>query len=172
MTTIYDALKSDHDKHRDLLKKLAATQGDSGERRKLWQTFYYHVGAHAAAEELAFFSKLIAGSEGRSEGQSEGRRPAAEHEELGALIQGLNEMDFGAPGWMARFSALKQRYEHHIEEEENVFQVARDVIGADERGNTGAGFAGHRSEERGPRGRKSRKRAGGLTTTVQPAASR
>jgi hemerythrin superfamily protein len=168
MTTIYDALKSDHDKHRDLLKKLAATQGDSGERRKLWQTFYDDVGAHAAAEELAFFSKLIAESEGRPEG----RHSAAEHMELGALIQGLNEMDFGAPGWMARFSALKQRYEHHIEEEEDVFQVARNVIGADERGNTGAGFAGHRSEERGPRGRKSRKRAGGLTTTVHSAVSR
>jgi hypothetical protein len=146
MPTIYDALKSDHDKHRDLLKKLAATQGDSGERRKLWKTFYYDAGAHAAAEELAFYSKLIA----ESEGQSEGRHSVAEHKELDDLIQGLNDMDFGAPGWMARFSTLKERYQHHIEEEEDdVFPIAREVIGADERGDIGGEFARHKKEERG-----------------------
>ena len=161
MTTIYDALKSDHDKHRDLLKKLAATQGDSGERRKLRQTFHYDAGAHAAAEEPAFCSHLMAGSEGR--------RPAAEHRERG-------RPDPGA--WTRRTARLagwhvKQRCAPPVEEaEEGAFQVARDVIGANERGNTGAGFAGHRSEERGPGGRKSRKRAGGQTKTVQPAVSR
>ena len=145
MTTIYDALKSDHDKHRDLLKKLATTQGDSAERRKLWKPFYYDAGAHAAAEELAFYSRLIA----ESEGQSEGRHPVTEHKETDDLIQSLNEMDFGAPGWMARFSTLKERYEHHIEEEEDdVFPIARDVIGADESGDIGAEFARHKKEER------------------------
>ncbi|WP_396272557.1 hemerythrin domain-containing protein [Hyphomonas sp.] len=169
MTTIYIKLKTDHDRHRDLLKKLASTQGDSGERRKLWQAFCYDAAAHAAAEELAFYGKLIAGSEA----QSEGRRSAAEHEDLGALIRGLNETHFGAPGWMARFRTLKQRDEHHIGEEEgDAFPVARDVTGADESGHTGAGFASHKKEERGPRPRKSRKRAGGLTRTVQPAVSR
>lgn len=145
MPTIYDALKTDHDKHRDLLTKLAATQGDSGERRKLWQTFYYDVGAHAAAEELAFYSKLMA----ESDGQSEGRHSVAEHKELDDMIQELNEMEFGSPDWLARFEALKDRYEHHIEEEEDdVFPTAQDVIGKDESGEIGAEFTARMSEER------------------------
>jgi len=162
MTTIYDALKSDHDKHRDLLKKLAATQGDSGERRKLRQTFCCDAGPRAAAEEPTFCSHLMAGSDGR--------RPAAEHKERGRPDPGP-ERDRLRRAWLD--GTLKQRCALPVEDaEEGAFQVARDVIGAVERGNTGAGFAGHRSEERGPRGRKSRKRAGGLTKTVQPAVSR
>ena len=58
MTTIYETLKSDHDKHRELLKKLAETSGDSSTRRKFWAEFYYDVGAHAAAEEEAFYQPL------------------------------------------------------------------------------------------------------------------
>lgn len=145
MPTIYDALKTDHDKHLTLLAKLAATQGDSDERRKLWQTFYYDVGAHAAAEELAFYSKLIA----ESDGQSEGRHSVAEHKELDDMIQELNEMEFGSPDWLACFEALKDRYEHHIEEEEDdVFPTAKDVIGADVSGEIGAEFTARKTEER------------------------
>lgn len=162
MTTIYDALKSDHDKHRDLLKKLVSTQGDSGERRKLRQTFCCDAGPRAAAEEPAFCGHLMAGSEGR--------RPAAEHKERGRPDPGARTRRTAArlAGWH-----VKQRCAHPVEAaEEGAFQVARDIIGADEPGNTGAGFAGQRSEERGPGERKSRKRAGGLTRTVQPAVSR
>lgn len=145
MPTIYDTLKTDHDRHRTLLKQLAATQGDSEERRKLWQTFYYDVGAHAAAEELTFYSKVIA----ESDGQSEGRHSVAEHQELDDMIQGLNEMDFSSPGWLARFKTLKDRYEHHIEEEEeDVFPVAKEVIGADRNGKIGAEFSTRKKEER------------------------
>ena len=144
MTTIYDALKSDHCKHRDLLKKLAATQGDSGERRKLRQTFCCDAGAHAAAEEPAFCSKLMAGSEGR--------RPAAEHKERGRRDPGPGR-DGLRRAWLD--GTLKQRCAHPVEDaEEGAFQVARDVIGADARGNTGAGLAGHRRQARRARRRK------------------
>lgn len=145
MTTIYDALKSDHEQHRDLLRKLDATQGDSAERRKLWERFYYEVGAHAAAEELTFYSRLIS----KSEAQSEGRHSVAEHKELEDSILGLHEMDFSSPGWLARLKILRARYEHHIDEEEDdIFPVAREVIGADEEGTIGAEFAERKSEER------------------------
>lgn len=146
MPTIYQTLKADHDKHRDLLKKLAATKGDSEERRKLWQTFYYDVSAHAAAEELSFYSKLIA----ESDGQPEGRHSVAEHHELDEMIQGLNEMDFSSPGWLARFRTLKERYEHHIEEEEEeIFPKAMEVIGGDSKGKVASEFTAEKKKERG-----------------------
>ncbi len=145
MPTIYQTLKTDHDKHRDLLAKLARTQGDSEDRRKLWQTFYYDVSAHAAAEEVSFYSKLIA----ESEGQPEGRHSVAEHHEIEEMIQDLHEMDFGAPGWMARFNAMKERYEHHIEEEEEeIFDKAQEVIGGDSNGQIAAEFVTLKKSER------------------------
>jgi len=145
MPTIYQTLKTDHDKHRDLLAKLAKTQGDSEDRRKLWQTFYYDVSAHAAAEELSFYSKLIA----ESEGQPEGRHSVAEHHELEEMIQGLHEMEFSSPGWLARFKSLKERYEHHIEEEEKeIFTKAKEVIGADSKGTIASEFLTLKKKER------------------------
>ena len=60
METIYQVLKSDHDSHRQLLAKIAQTQGDSLERRELWQQFYYDVKSHAAAEEESFYSRNLA----------------------------------------------------------------------------------------------------------------
>lgn len=145
MPTIYEKLKSDHDKHRDLLAKLAETEGDSPERRKLWKVFYYDVGAHAAAEEEAFYSPLMADSEG----QPEGRHSVAEHKELDDMLQELNEMDMSSPGWLTRFKTLKERYEHHIEEEEeDIFPVAKDVIGPDKTGKVAAEFAERKKEER------------------------
>ena len=145
MPTIYEKLKSDHDKHRDLLAKLAETAGDSEERRTLWKTFYYDVGAHAAAEEEAFYSPLMA----ESDGQAEGRHSVAEHKELDDMLQELNEMDMSSPGWLTRFKTMKDRYEHHIEEEEDdIFPVAKDVIGADKSGKIAAEFAERKKEER------------------------
>jgi len=145
MPTIYDALKSDHDEHRELLAKLAKTQGDSKERRKLWRKLYYEVSAHAAAEELAFYSLLISDTEG----QSEARHSIAEHEELDDIIQELNDMDMSSPGWLIRLKTLQDRYEHHIdEEEEDIFPVARKLVGADKDGRVAADFVARKRNER------------------------
>lgn len=145
MPTIYENLKSDHDKHRDLLAKLAETEGDSDERRELWKTFYYDVSAHAAAEEVSFYSPLMA----ESDAQAEGRHSVAEHKELDDMLQELNDMDMSSPGWLTRFKTMKDRYEHHIEEEEeDIFPVAKDVIGTDKSGEIAAEFAERKKEER------------------------
>lgn len=36
MTSIYDAIKADHDTHRKLLDKIVTTKGDNPDRRKAW----------------------------------------------------------------------------------------------------------------------------------------
>lgn len=145
MSTIYQTLKSDHDKHRALLAKLAETEGDSEERRKLWKTFYYDVGGHAAAEEESFYSPLMEDSDG----QSEGRHSVAEHKELDDIIQELDEMDMSSPGWLTRFKTLRHDYEHHIEEEEeDIFPVAKKVIGEDKSGAMAEKFRARKAKER------------------------
>lgn len=145
MATIYQKLKSDHDKHRELLAQLAETSGDSEERRELWEKFYYDVSAHAAAEELSFYSQLMADSDG----QAEGRHSVAEHQELDEMLQELNDMDMSSPGWLTRFKTLKDRYEHHIEEEEeDIFPVAKEVIGTDKAGKIATEFVEKKKSER------------------------
>jgi hemerythrin superfamily protein len=59
MSTIYETLKQDHERHRKMLSMIADTQGDSKERRETWDKFFHDVSAHAAAEEETFYSKLI-----------------------------------------------------------------------------------------------------------------
>ena len=144
MPSIYETLKKDHDSHRDLLARLAETEGDSSTRRELWEKFYYDVGGHAAAEEETFYAPLMKGEEG----QPKGRHSVAEHKELDDIIQELDEMDMSSPGWLTRFKTLRHEYEHHIdEEEEEIFPVARDVIGKDEDGSIGAAFLKRKDRE-------------------------
>lgn len=126
--SIYQTLKEDHDRHRDLLARLAKTEGDSETRRKLWHEFYYDVGAHAAAEEETVYGPMMV----HKNGQPVGRHSVAEHKELDDIIQELENMEFSSSGWLTRFKTLRHRYEHHIEEEEEeIFEVAKQVLGGD-----------------------------------------
>ena len=99
MSTIYETLKKDHDRHCELLATIADTQGDSETRRKAWDSFYHDVSAHAAAEEETFYSKLIADEDG----QPEARHSVAEHKEIDDMLEELNEIDFSSPAWLPKF---------------------------------------------------------------------
>ena len=129
MTTIYEAIERDHAHHRDLLDRLAGTSGDSEERRTMWHEFYYDVKSHAAAEEETFYSKLIA----QPMGQEPARHSVHEHQQLDDLMEELNDMDMSSSGWLTKFRTLKHDYEHHMDEEENeIFEKAREVLKGDE----------------------------------------
>ena len=144
MSTIYQTLKEDHNRHRKLLAAIAETQGDSEERRKAWDEFYHDVSAHAAAEEETFYSKLIADEEG----QPEARHSVAEHKEIDDMMEELNETDFSSPGWLTKFKEMRHRYEHHIEEEEeDIFPVAKEILGKDGNQKFGSEFETRKNAE-------------------------
>ena len=146
MPSIYDAIKADHDTHRDLLNTLADTSGDSEERQKAWDSFYHDVKSHAAAEEETFYSKLIS----KTWGQDAARHSVSEHKELDDLMEELNDMDLSSSGWLTKFKTLKHDYEHHMDEEENdVFKRAKEVIPEEEIAGYGDRFEARKKEERG-----------------------
>ena len=125
MTTIYEEIRKDHAKHRDLLDRIARTHGDSEERAQLWNAFYYDVKAHAAAEEETFYAKLME----KPGGQDDARHSVSEHKEMDDIMEELNSMGFDNSGWLTRFKTLKHDYEHHMdEEEEEIFAKAREVL--------------------------------------------
>ena len=129
MANIYDAIKADHDNHRSLLQTIGETQGDSEERRKAWEDFYYDVKSHAAAEEETFYSHLMA----NPKGQDDARHSVSEHKELDDLMEELNTKDMSSPGWLEKFKQLRHDYEHHIdEEEEDIFAKAKEVFSEEE----------------------------------------
>ncbi|PVA06727.1 hemerythrin domain-containing protein [Thalassorhabdomicrobium marinisediminis] len=145
MPNIYDAIKADHDDHRELLKTLEDTSGDSDERRKAWDRFYHDVKSHAAAEEETFYSKLIS----KTWGQDSARHSVHEHQQLDDLMEELNEMDMASSGWLTKFKTLKHDYEHHIDEEEDeVFTRAKEVIPEEEIEGYGKRFEERKKEER------------------------
>ena len=146
MATIYEAIIEDHKHHRELLDKLAQTTGDSSERHRLWIEFYYDVKSHAAAEEETFYSKLMA----EPHGQDPARHSVHEHQQLDDIMTELNAMDMSTGRWLTRFKTLKHEYEHHMDEEENeIFEKAREVLKGDEDSAFAKAFEKRKLSERG-----------------------
>lgn len=120
-TKIFARLKADHDRHRDLLDRIDKTQGDSDERRYLFESFRVEVTAHAASEEMSLYATMLANPDLREEAQ----HSVSEHKEIEDFLTELYEMDFASTGWLTRFRTMKERYLHHIdEEEEEMFPAA------------------------------------------------
>lgn len=124
-TRIFARLKADHDRHRDLLDRIDATHGDSPERAQLFEKFRVEVTAHAASEEMSLYATMLSRSDLRDEAQ----HSVAEHKEIEDMLTELYEMDFGSTGWLTRFRTMKDRYLHHIdEEEEDMFPEAEEGL--------------------------------------------
>ncbi len=113
-TEILARLKADHDRHRELLKQLDATQGGSDERERLFEAFRIEVTAHAASEEMSLYATMLSRPDLRDDAQ----HSVAEHKEIEDYLTELYEMDFSSTGWLTRFRTMKDRYLHHIDEEE------------------------------------------------------
>lgn len=120
-TRIFARLKADHDRHRKLLDQIDETHGDSPERETLFEAFRVEVTAHAASEEMSLYATMLAKPDLRDDAQ----HSVSEHKEIEDMLTELYEMDFGSTGWLTRFRTMKDRYLHHIdEEEEEMFPAA------------------------------------------------
>ena len=117
---IFARLKEDHDKHRTLLDLLEKTEGDSDGREELFERFRTEVMAHAAAEEETLYATMMKDPDLREDAT----HSVAEHKEISDFLEELTEKDFSSPGWLPRFKEMKDRYLHHIEEEENEMFIA------------------------------------------------
>lgn len=111
---VLERLKSDHDRQRELLDKIAATSGDSEERRELFTALTKELKSHAAAEEQSVYSEMLADPEV----SDETRHSVAEHHEIDEMLNDLAATDMSSPAWLQKFKQLDDRYRHHINEEE------------------------------------------------------
>ncbi|WP_421991091.1 hemerythrin domain-containing protein [Qipengyuania sp.] len=113
-TEIFQRLKKDHDKHRELLDKLLETSGDSAERKTLFEELTKELKSHAAAEEQALYSTMLR----KPPTTDETRHSVAEHHEIDEALNDLAATDMSEGGWLMKFKSFEHRYRHHIDEEE------------------------------------------------------
>jgi hemerythrin superfamily protein len=127
---IYAELKADHDRHRDLIARIEDTSRKDDERRTLFEEFRKELQAHAAAEEEALYSSMLANPELRDEA----RHSVSEHKEIDDLLGELVEKDTTSLFWMSKFRQMRERYLHHIEEEEEEMfpAAAKELSNAEE----------------------------------------
>ncbi|AWW74533.1 hemerythrin HHE cation-binding protein [Erythrobacter sp. KY5] len=114
-TTVLERLETDHNRQRELLDQIAKTEGDSEERRRLFTELTKELKSHAAAEEQAVYSEMLADPEV----SGETRHSVAEHHEIDEMLNDLAATDMSSPGWMLKFKSFDERYRHHINEEED-----------------------------------------------------
>lgn len=111
---VLERIKKDHDRHRELLSRIATTEGDSEERRSLFTELTKELKAHASAEEQSVYSEMLSDPEVTDET----RHSVAEHHEIEEMLNDLAATEMSSPGWLQKFKKLDERYRHHIDEEE------------------------------------------------------
>jgi hypothetical protein len=121
-TDIFGRLVEDHDRHRALLAMIQESDPKSADRKRLFLEFTKEAKSHAAAEEQALWSTVL-----RDPATTEdGRHAVAEHKQIDDLLADLAARDLSGAGWVKRFEKLKEKYLHHIREEEQEQFVAAE----------------------------------------------
>ncbi len=144
MPTIYKTIRKDHDRHRELMKAISRTSGDSPTRRECWNALYYDVKAHAAAEEETFHARIMQ----KPDGQNDARHSVSEHKELNDLMEKLQATELSSPQWLKLFEKLRHDYEQHMDEEENeIFETAREVFSENRADEISDDFISRKSAE-------------------------
>lgn len=122
---IFEALRDDHEKQRDLVRSLTETSGDSDERRQRWKWLRQELEDHAAAEERFFYRPLME----HDQTMDKARHSVHEHQQIDEKIEEIEKTDFSSPGWLTLVKSLGELVEHHLDEEEHeVFQMAGKVL--------------------------------------------
>lgn len=117
---IFGRLIEDHDLHRSILQQIDQTKGNTPERRRLFKQLNDELKGHAAAEEQALWSTVLR----KPAITEEGRHGVAEHHDIDKLLNDLAYTDKDSSGWKRKFAKLKEKYLHHIKEEEQDLFVA------------------------------------------------
>lgn len=119
---IFGKLVEDHDRHRALLAMIEDREAGNKDRKRLFEELNRELKSHAAAEEQALWSSVLR----NPATTSDGRHAVAEHKQIDDMLDDLAARDMGKKGWLKRFAALKDKYLHHIREEEQEQFVAAE----------------------------------------------
>lgn len=141
---IFEDLKRDHDRHRDLLERIGSSDPDGEERAQLFEQLRVELQAHAAAEEESLYATMLANPDLRDEA----RHSVSEHKEIDDYLGELVEADPAGDAWMKTFKEMRHRYLHHIEEEEEeMFPAAAKDLDEETKARLAAVFEKRKPKE-------------------------
>jgi hypothetical protein len=139
---IFQDLKADHDRHREMLAKLGEAEGE--QRKPLFEELRLELQAHAAAEEESLYATMLANPELRDDA----RHSVSEHKEVDDYLGELMDLDVASAEWTETFEKMRHRYLHHIEEEEEeMFPEASEALSDAEEARLAAIFEDRKPKE-------------------------
>jgi len=184
-----DLLKSDHREVEELFEQALSDETPAAEKRRATAKIVDALTLHARMEEVLFYPELRAAG-GREERDSV-LEAAEEHGMVKDMIAKIKRSVGRDETMKAKLTVLKEMVMHHVKEEESeIFDEARRVLGDDrleelgarmarfkERGGTGGARGGSRNGARkkssGGGGRKSpTRKAAGRKTASRKAAGK
>ena len=122
---IFEALRESHERQRTYAKALIKTSGDTPERVEAYKQLKSELQAHETAEERHFYIPLME----FDNGVDLSRHAIAEHHEMDAMMEELDETEMSSPAWLATAKKLSEKVHHHLEEEEQkFFQMAGKLL--------------------------------------------
>ncbi|HBW97331.1 MAG TPA: hemerythrin [Pseudoalteromonas sp.] len=122
---IFEALRHDHDKQRELVDALIQTHGDTQLRHKLMDELKTELEDHAKFEERYFYNPLMFDDLTHEKA----RHSVAEHHEIDELIEQLEDTEMSSSAWLVAAKKLHHLVHHHLSEEEHeVFQLAGKAL--------------------------------------------
>ncbi|MDT5296665.1 MAG: hypothetical protein QOJ76_3545 [Acidobacteriota bacterium] len=122
----FQLLKEDHKKVSGIFEQLEpTTERAEKTRTQLFAQLKQELDIHAKVEESIFYPSIKRAAETR-EIVLEGFE---EHHVIKMLLGELDSLPVDTEQWTAKLKVLKENVEHHVEEEEEeMFQKARDVL--------------------------------------------
>lgn len=134
---IFEALRKDHDLQRHLLEVIVNTSGDTDKRKEAFDLLKHELKIHEDGEERHFYSPLI----DIDKTQEHARHGIAEHHEIDEIIEKLEQTEMDSSAWLKYAKNLKEKVEHHLEDEEHTFfQLAGKVLSDTQKNSLGTEY--------------------------------
>lgn len=129
-------LKQDHDEIKDLMSQLDAQKEErSTDKETVFSMLTQKLTLHEGLEESIFYPAMREHPK-TAELALEGYD---EHKEVDEVMLEIKGLDFLDAAWPEKVNSMKEKLEHHIEEEEHeLFEKARQVFSEEELEELGA----------------------------------
>jgi hemerythrin superfamily protein len=123
---LFEQLHKDHETVKALLEKLTEGSARLGKSREsLFEKLKQEIMPHMKAEEKVFYPPLMEERKTRDDAFE----AVEEHHVAELVLRELDRMPKSEERWKAKLAVFKEIVEHHIEEEEEkIFQDAREVF--------------------------------------------
>jgi len=134
VNSIFDILKKEHDKTKELFKQTESKREDHG---NVFSQIGTELTIHMDGEERLLYP-VLKEKEPTRDKTLEGWE---EHTYIKIVLNDLVGMPREDERWQAKLTVLREMVEHHIEdEEENLFKIAQNVISKEQADQIGTDY--------------------------------